>query len=228
MSRPMDGRVELASPETVPAKPRLRGVSHQYAFFASIVATVALIVGARSASAKTAALVFGASLVLLFGTSALYHRIDWSPAARQMMRRLDHAAIFTLIAGGYTPLFMLVPNADGGHGALLAIWLGTAVGVAKSVAWPKAPKWVTAGVCVLLGWTVAGQVMARVGAVGVVAISLIVVSGVVYSAGAIVYALKRPDPFPRTFGYHEVFHALVILASVALFGHVACVIRAVG
>jgi hemolysin III len=207
-------------------KPMLRGVSHQFAFFAALVATCALVLGARSRGAVWAALVFGASLALLFGTSALYHRVNWRPGPRQHMRRLDHAAIFVLIAGGYTPLFALVPSSAGGHGALTAIWIGAAIGVLKSLAWAHAPKWVTALVCVVLGWTVIGQVVDRVPVVGALSIALLVASGVIYSMGAAVYALKRPDPLPRVFGYHEVFHALVVLASVSLFAHVVLVMRA--
>lgn len=207
------------------AKPLLRGVSHQISFFCAIAACGALVMRARPGGATAAAFVFSVCLVNLFGTSALYHRVDWSPAARQRMRRLDHAAIFVLIAGGYTPLFGLVRSSSGGHGALAAIWSGALVGVVKSLVWPNAPKWITALLCVALGWTVVGEVIDRSAAVGYLSIGLLVASGVTYSLGAVVYALKRPDPFPRVFGYHEVFHAIVILASIFLFAHVATVLR---
>jgi hemolysin III len=208
-------------------KPVFRGVSHQLAFFVSLVAGLVLVTSARSPRSMVAALVFGSSLALLFGTSALYHRVQWSSEARQRMRRLDHAAIFILIAGGYTPLFSLVPSSHGGHGALLAIWIGAGIGVLKSLVWPNAPKWVTALICVSLGWTVVGQVIDRAPAVGWLAIGLLVACGIIYSLGAVVYALRRPDPFPKVFGYHEVFHAVVIVASVCLFAHVVLVMRAV-
>ncbi len=208
-------------------KPRLRGVSHQIAFFAAIAASVVLVFQAKTEEAARAAGVFGASLVALFGISALYHRVDWSPAARQRMRRLDHAAIFILIAGGYTPLFALMPSTKGGHGALAAIWAGAAVGVLKSLAWPTAPKWITALVCVGLGWAVVGEVVDRAPLVGWWTLGLLVASGTTYSLGALVYALKKPDPVPTVFGYHEVFHAIVILASILLYAHVAMVLRAV-
>jgi hemolysin III len=221
------GSAPRPSGRPVPVKPLLRGVSHQVAFFVALAGTALLAGRATTRTAVTASLVFGASLVLLFGTSALYHRIDWVPVARQRMRRLDHAAIFILIGGGYTPLFALVPSDTGGHGALAAIWIGAGVGVAKSIAWPSAPKWLTALVCVVIGWMVIGQVVARTASVGGTCVSLLVASGVTYSLGALVYALKRPDPFPKVFGYHEVFPALVIAASAFLYAHVALVLRAV-
>ena len=221
-----DGGIEAQIP-AAPVKPLLRGVSHQVSFFVAIVATAVLVMRAGSSPASTAALVFGATLVLLFGTSACYHRISWTPAARQRMRRLDHAAIFMLIAGGYTPLFALVPAPSGGHGALAAIWIGAGVGVVKSLAWPHAPKWLTALLCVAIGWMVIFQVMGRTPMVGTTCVGLLVASGVTYSVGALVYALKRPDPWPRVFGYHEIFHLLVVVASGFLFAHVSLVIRAV-
>lgn len=219
--------MDRAEQALAPTKPLLRGVSHQLAFFVAAVATALLVARARPGSPSRAALVFGASLVALFGTSALYHRRNWTTEARMLMRRLDHAAIFVLIAGGYTPLFALVPSTAGGHGALAAIWIGAGLGVAKSLAWPRAPKWVTALLCVGLGWMVVGQVVDRAAIVGPACIWLLVAAGGIYSLGAVVYATKRPDPLPRVFGYHEVFHALVIVASVCLFAHVVGVLGAV-
>jgi hemolysin III len=219
--------IQSGSFELAPPKPLLRGVTHHISFYCAVVATAVLVVRARPGAATFAALVFGASLAILFGISALYHRVNWSPEARKRMRRLDHAAIFVLIAGGYTPLFGLVPSSAGGHGALAAIWVGAALGVFKSLLWPDAPKWITALLCVLLGWMVVGQVVDRVTVVGQLSVGLLIGSGAIYSLGAVVYALKRPDPAPRVFGYHEVFHALVVLASVCLFAHVVTVLVAV-
>jgi hemolysin III len=205
-------------------KPLLRGVSHQGSVIVAVIATILLVRSAGSRDGATASLVFGGCMVLLFAVSALYHRVEWTPAARQRMRRLDHAMIFTMIAGGYTPLFLLVPSSSGGHGALAAIWIGAAIGVAKSLAWPHAPKWLTALLCVGLGWMVIGEVADRAAAVGPLAVGLLVAGGVTYSLGAVVYARKRPDPWPRVFGYHEVFHALVIVATAVLFAHVTMVV----
>jgi hemolysin III len=216
-----------AHPAVAATKPLLRGVSHQVAFFVALLATSNLVAWARSGAPARAAFVFGASMILLFGTSALYHRRNWNEEQRLFMRRLDHAAIFVLIAGGYTPLFALVPASTGGHAALAAIWIGALIGVAKSLAWPKAPKWLTALLCVGLGWMVVMPVLDRTPVVGPLCVGLLVACGIIYSLGAVVYATKRPDPFPKVFGYHEVFHAIVIAASVCLFAHVVLVIRAV-
>lgn len=214
--------------QTSPTKPLLRGVSHQIAFFCALVVTAVLVARAHGERPTVSAFVFGVSLVNLFGTSALYHRVDWSVPARKRLRRLDHAAIFVLIAGGYTPLFALVPSSAGGHSALTAIWVGSLAGVLKSLVWPDAPKWMTALLCVALGWTVVGQVIDRASIVGPLSIGLLVASGAIFSLGAVVYALKRPDPFPRVFGYHEVFHAFVVVASVCLVAHVVLVFGRVG
>lgn len=218
-----------AQPFVTPVgKPLLRGVSHRFAFFIALIAGTVLVLRAAPGTARAASLAFSVSLAFLFGVSALYHGVDWSPEGRQRMRRLDHAAIFVLIAGGYTPLFSLVPSSSGGHGALAAIWIGSALGVVKSLLWAHAPKWLTALLCVGLGWMVVGQVVDRAAFVGTLSVGLLIASGAIYSLGALVYALKRPDPFPRVFGYHEVFHLLVIIASVCLFAHVVTVLRAAG
>ncbi len=228
VSVPTPGIDALTPVSPPPAeKPLLRGVSHQIAFFVALGATSFLVMQATGPRAVAAALGFGASLAILFGVSAMYHRVQWTAVQRQRMRRADHAAIFLLIGGGYTPIFGLVPSSTGGHGALIAIWAGATVGIVKSLLWAHAPKWVTALLCVFIGWMVVGQVIDRHAIVGGMCVALLVASGFIYSVGALVYALKRPDPFPRVFGYHEVFHALVIIASVCLFAHVALVMNAV-
>jgi hemolysin III len=143
---------------------------------------------------------------------------------------MDHAAIFVLTAGGYTPLFALVASPTGANNdlALYAIWAAGCFGVVKSIAWPSAPKWLTALVSVIIGWTGIGPTVARLPVVGSMCIALIFASGVTFSLGALVYALKRPNPWPKVFGYHEIFHLFVIAASALLFAHVALVVRAAG
>jgi hemolysin III len=201
---------------TAPAKPLLRGVSHEVAAALALAAWIVLAILAPSARGRLAGGVYGASVFALFAVSAVYHRPTWSPRARLLMRRLDHSAIFLLIAGTYTPLCLALGGARGE--ALLAVaWGGALLGVALSVAWPKAPKALTAVVYVALGWVVLPVLPALRALLGTGAIGLLGAGGIVYSLGAVVYATRRPDPFPRVFGYHEVFHALVIVAAVLHF-----------
>ncbi|MGC3997365.1 MAG: hemolysin III family protein [Anaeromyxobacter sp.] len=209
-------------PTTAPAhqpfatKPLLRGVSHEVAAAVALAAWAVLAVHAPSARATLAAQVYGASLFSLFAVSALYHRPTWSPRARLLMRRLDHAAIFLLIAGTYTPICLLLGDSRGST-LLVVVWSGAALGIIQSVLWPTCPKPLSAIVYVLLGWVVLPVLPALQTRLGPGSIGLLAAGGVVYSLGAVVYALRRPDPFPRVFGYHEVFHALVIGAAVLHF-----------
>lgn len=211
--------------EPVPGKPRLRGVSHELAFYASLLAGAALVLLAPTTRAMVAAAIYAASLSVLYGVSALYHRIDWASAsARQWMRRLDHAAIFVAVAGTYTPICLIV--LDGGHGAALLrwVWVGTALGALQTLFWIRAPRIVSvacyAGLSslVLLDWR---DVASGLGPAGV---ALMVSGCAVYLAGAIVYALRRPNPSPAVFGYHEIFHLAVIAASAC---HFAAIVRVI-
>jgi hemolysin III len=177
--------------------------------------------------ARAAASVNGASLLALFTISALYHRPTWSPQARLFWRRLDHSAIFLLIAGTYTPFCLLLGGRDGSL-LLGVIWTGAAMGVVQAVVWPKAPKPLVAVIYVLLGWVIVPVLPALRQALGLPAIGLLAAGGVAYSVGAVVYAVRRPDPFPRVFGYHEVFHALVIVAAVLHFLVAARAVLALG
>ena len=196
-----------------PSKPRLRGVSHQYAFFASLVCGVALILGASGGRATTAAAIYAGAVSALLGTSALYHRVTWRPQARRWMRRLDHSMIFVLIAGTYTPVALLALNGTLGRTVLIVVWAGAAAGIVFKLLWIDAPKWLFAAVYLALGWVAVvtiGQLPGAIGWLGVVGLAA---GGLLYTAGAIVYARGRPNPFPGVFGYHEVFHALVIIAA---------------
>ncbi len=200
--------------ETLAAvKPRLRGVSHQYAFFASLVCGVALILGASDGRSTTAAAIYAGAVSALLGTSALYHRVTWRPRARRWMRRLDHSMIFVLIAGTYTPVALLALTGSLGRIVLIVVWGGAAAGIVFKLVWIDAPKWVFALVYLALGWVsvvTIGQLPGAIGWLGVVGLAT---GGLLYTAGAIVYARGRPNPFPGVFGYHEVFHALVIAAA---------------
>ena len=202
-------------------KPRLRGVSHFWAFFVALAAGAVLVAMAPDGRATLAAAIYAGSLAALFGISALYHRVDWRPTARRWMRRLDHSAIFLLIAGTVTPFALLVMEGPFATALLIAVWAGAAAGIVVEIAWIDAPKWVTALVYLAVGWIGAVGFPAIVIEAGIGAGVLIAVGGVLYTAGAIVYARQRPDPNPAVFGYHEIFHVLVIAAAVVHFAAVA-------
>jgi len=201
----------------VRVKPRLRGVLHQYAFFVSLASGTLLVLLATTVRASVAAVIYAVSVSALFGVSALYHRVTWTGPARRRMRRLDHAMIFLLIAGTYTPVGLLVLQGRLGTVVLAVVWGGAIAGIVLELAWAGAPRWLGGTVYLALGWVAVvamPQLFARLGVTGGM---LIVAGGLVYSAGAAVYALRRPDPVPAVFGYHEVFHLLVIAGVAAHF-----------
>jgi hemolysin III len=196
------------------SKPRLRGVSHQWAFLVSLPLGAVLVPLAPPGRATVAAAIYATSVASLFGVSALYHRVNWSTAAaRRWMRRLDHTMIFFLIAGSYTPFALLVLEGTLATVVLVAVWSGAAAGVLLKLLWIDAPKWLVALTYLLLGWTAVAVFPGLIDRLGVAAAALLGAGGLLYTAGALVYALRRPDPVPAVFGYHEVFHALVIIAA---------------
>jgi hemolysin III len=207
-------------------KPLLRGVTHEIAAAFALAGWVALVREAPGPRAAFAAAVYGLALTAQFCVSALYHRPRWGTRARMLMRRLDHAAIFLLIAGTYTPVCLLLP-VEGGRVLLALVWAGALAGMIFSVAWPMAPKWLLAVLGVALGWAIVPMLPALGAALGTGGLALLLAGGVAYTAGALVYATRRPDPLPRVFGYHEVFHALVIVAAVCHYVAVAGVVGAV-
>ena len=203
-------------------KPRLRGVSHQWAFFVSLAIGAALVAAAPGGQPRLAAAIYALSVAALFGTSALYHRITWaSQAARRWMRRLDHSMIFFLIAGTYTPFALLVLEGDLATVILIVVWAGALAGVLMKLAWIDAPKALVAVTYVMLGWVAVAAFPTMIERLGVTASTLVAVGGLLYTLGALVYAFQRPDPVPRVFGYHEVFHALVILAAALQYAVIA-------
>jgi hemolysin III len=203
-------------------KPRLRGVSHQWAFFVSLLTGAALVIAAPAGRATFAAAVYAASVAALFGTSALYHRITWaSHAARRWMRRLDHSMIFLLIAGTYTPFALLVLDGTLATVILALVWGGAAAGILLKLVWLDAPKPLVAAVYVILGWVALAAFPDLIGKLGIGGVAMVAAGGILYTLGAVVYALKRPDPVPTVFGYHEVFHALVIAAAALQYAVVA-------
>ncbi len=204
-----------------PIKPRLRGVLHKYAFFVSLVCGVALILAASDGRARLAATIYAAAVSGLLGTSALYHRVTWRPTARRWMRRLDHSMIFVLIAGTYTPVALIALKGSLATTILIVMWAGALGGVVFKLAWIDAPKWLFAAVYVALGLVTAavfGELPATIGWLGAGGLAL---GGLLYMVGAIVYASGRPNPWPKVFGYHEVFHALVIAAAALQYAVIA-------
>jgi hemolysin III len=203
-------------------KPRFRGVTHEWAFFISLIAGGALIVAAPSGHARIAMAIYAFSLSGLLGTSALYHRVNWRrPEIRRWMRRLDHSMIFLLIAGTVTPFALLVMSGPLADALLIAVWAGAAAGIVVELIWVDAPKWATTIVYLAVGWIGLLGFPAIVVGAGVGAGALLAVGGVLYTAGAVVYARQRPDPNPAVFGYHEIFHVLVLAAAAAHFAAVA-------
>jgi hemolysin III len=204
------------------SKPRLRGVLHQWAFAVSVLAGLYLVLRAGSPRARFALAVYGLSVAALFGTSALYHRVDWRTLrARRWMRRLDHTMIFVLIAGSYTPFALLVLHGALGTAMLIAVWSMALLGAVFKLVWLDAPGWVVATTYVAIGWIAVFAMPQLVHSLGIPAVAALALGGVIYSVGAMIYARRRPDPAPTVFGYHELFHLLVVVAAALQYAVVA-------
>jgi hemolysin III len=218
MTSPVDAS---STPTGSGERPRLRGIFHQYAFLVFSTLGVALVVTAPGARERLAGGVFGGCLALTFGVSALYHRGIWRPAARRLMRRLDHAAIYLLIAGTYTPYGLLVLEGAWRVSVLSVVWTGAALAIAQRLIWVDGPTWLSAVLGVGLGWVgvvAFPQVLAATGLFGAL---LLLAGGALYTLGAVVYARRWPDPVPAVFGYHELFHVLTILAAASQYAAIA-------
>jgi hemolysin III len=207
-----------------PARPRMRGWLHLYAVGVAAAAGVVLVSLAASRPGLLpffACLPYALTVCGLFGVSALYHRHTWGPRGYSAMKRLDHSMIFVFIAGTYTPLYLLLLPRGTARSSLLLVWAGAAAGVALKMWWPRAPKWVGVPLYIALGWAAVFVLPRLLHRGGVAALVLIVVGGVAYSVGAVLYATKWPNPWPTTFGHHEFFHACTLLAAachmVAIF-----------
>ena len=197
--------------------PLLRGLSHAWAFWLALIGAIALLVLAPDGRARFAAAVYGLGLCALFGGSALYHRWPGDPSWRPLLRRIDHSTIFVFIAASYTPPALLILDGWVQTVVLAGVWIGALAGVIFSVVWISAPRALVAGTYLGLGWIALIALPQLVERLEPIPLSLIVIGGVLYSIGALVYARRRPDPWPRTFGFHEVFHAFVIAAAAAHF-----------
>jgi len=214
-------------PARLRTKPLLRGVSHAVAAVAAVPVALGIVGSARSRSGVVGAAVYGASLVLLFLVSAVYHRGFWAPPVRRVLGRIDHSAIFLLIAGTYTPLCLLLgPGA--GYALLATVWVGAGIGILIVIAWVRIPKPLRSALYVLLGWFIVPFLPALRAAMGGRALLLLLAGGLSYTVGAVVYAVRRPDPLPTVFGFHEVFHLLVIAAAICQSFAVEAAVRSMG
>lgn len=205
----------------LPPKPRLRGVSHQWGFVVAALAGLVLVAVADTTLARVAALIYAASLCAMLGASALYHRVEWSPRCSSAARRLDHSMIFVFVAGTYTPFALLVLHGTLATGLLAGVWTAAAIGAAITTTWTDAPTWIRSALYIALGWAAVLAGPQLVSGAGVVAVLLLVLGGLLYTVGAVVYVRQRPDPSPGIFGYHEVFHLFVVAAAVVHFIAVA-------
>jgi hemolysin III len=195
----------------VEIKPTWRGWIHAGTFPVALIAGVVLILAAQGAPAKWAAAVFMATSLLLFGNSALYHRIDWAPKTKAVLKRIDHANILLLIAGTYTPIATLALPPDKGALLLTLVWAGALLGILFRIFWIDAPRWLYVALYLLLGWA-AVMYLVDLFRVDPTMMILVIVGGLLYTGGAIVYALKKPNPWPGHFGFHEIFHVCTVLA----------------
>jgi hemolysin III len=211
--------------ESIPAavaieRPALRGVLHFGAAFAAVAGSAALLLIADSPAGYVGGAVFAASLMLLYGTSASYHRIAWQATPRRIVKRVDHSMIFVLIAGTYTP-FCLHVSLAWGIPMLAVVWSLAGAGALLKIVWPDAPRWLSVALYVGLGWVAIVAASEVIQKFTGVELGLLATGGVLYTLGGLVYALRRPDPLPRVFGYHEVFHTLVVAGSATHFSLLA-------
>ena len=202
-------------------RPRLRGISHALSFVASIPLGLVLIFEADTGLGRLAATVFATSVTTMFGASALYHSLDRADARRRWLRRIDHAGVYGLIAGTYTPFGLLVLKGDWRPAVLGIVWGGALAAILLKFFWLDAPSWLSAAIGLGLGWVAIVAARQFYDGIGLAGALLVFVGGLAYTAGAIVYAFRRPNPFPRVFGFHEVFHLLVIAAVACQYTAVA-------
>ncbi|HEY1315769.1 MAG TPA: hemolysin III family protein [Gaiella sp.] len=205
--------------------PLLRGVFHLWAFVAAIVAGVVLVVLADGPLETVSSWTYAGALAAMFGASALYHRFPWRSAAKRLWaRRLDHSTIFVFIAGTYTPFALLGLGGAMRWLVLVLAWAGAALGLVLELAWIDSPRWLSAVAYLMVGWIGVITIPRIFAGMGVAVAVLLLVGGGLYSLGAVIYATRWPDPFPRVLGFHEVFHVLVVVAAVTQFVAVSLVV----
>ena len=205
----------------IPAKPRLRGLIHAGAFVAAVPLGLVLVFEPDTSRGRLAAIVFATSTAAMFGASALYHSPNWPERPRRWLRRIDHAGIYALIAGTYTCFGLLVVEGAWRPVVLGIVWTGALVAIVFKFAWLDAPKWISVAIGIALGWVGVIVFPQLLHAIGVGGVLLVLAGGLFYTVGAFVYALRRPDPRPAVFGFHELFHVLVIAAVACQYAAVA-------
>jgi hemolysin III len=201
-------------------KPRLRGVFHELGFYVALGLGFALVATAEGGRARVAAVVFSACVIICFGASALYHRPTWTPTVRSWLARLDHAGVYLLIAGSYTPFGLLVMSTEWAVPVLAIVWSGALAAILVKLLWVRSPKWLSATIGLSLGWVAVAAIsqLLRLPLAGVL---LVAAGGLLYTGGAIVYIRRRPDPMPSILGYHELFHLLTLAATGCLYASIA-------
>jgi hemolysin III len=199
-------------PETPAVRPRLRGVSHLSMFPVAAGFAIPLAFIGRSGTALASAIVFGVGVTAMFAVSGFYHVITWTPSVRRRLARLDHATVYGLIAATYTPFGLLVLSGAWRITILAIVWGGAAAAILLKLFWVTAPKSLSASIALALGWTGVAAMPEIARKIGVGGLLFVAAGGLLYTVGGIVYALRRPNPWPGVFGYHELFHALVIVA----------------
>lgn len=216
----MSGRLE--HPLRPELRPRLRGVSHQYMVLVALALGAAIVAAASGTREIVACAVYAISQVALFGVSAVYHRVTWrSPQTRERLRRADHSTIFLALAGTYTPIAAIAIGGATGTAILVAVWAGAVAGIAVRLLFSDAPRWVTTGPYIALGWVSLFLLPVVIDRLGWTPVLLLAFGGILYTIGGVTYARRRPDPWPRTFGYHEIFHALVVVAALLQYAVIA-------
>ncbi len=198
-------------------KPLIRGYIHQAAFFIAFGACVMLIAQSHGTRSLISNIIYSLTLIGMYGVSALYHSPMWSRRNYLLMRSIDHAAIFACIAGTATPICLLVLKNESGWKLLSIMWAIAAIGMFLTIFWTQGPKWIRACLYVTIGWFAVPYLSEIRSSLGAADTELLLIGGIIYTVGALVYAIKRPNPFPRVFGYHEIFHILVVIASVFYF-----------
>jgi hemolysin III len=206
-------------------KPHLRGWLHAGTFPLALAAGIVLVVLAPTTQAKVSTAVFAVTACLLFGVSAVYHRGTWSPRAFMILKRVDHANIFLIIAGTYTPFSVMLLPEGKARTLLVIVWAGAVVGVLFRVLWVHAPRWLYVPAYLALGWAAVAYLPSFFATGAIAVVVLVIVGGALYTFGGIVYGIQRPDPSPRWFGFHEVFHALTVAAFTVHFVGVFIAVR---